>query len=453
MNFNEHYFSLHDNVQLHLNPVQSSLLRPSSERTEITDNRVSAINKTAAELLMRCDGTKTGLEILEEVCKQYKEAPSTHYVWVRDFFIQLKGMDILQEMEQPSHKKVKVSGNFDYPTPVHATVELLARCNLRCAHCYRESNPEVEDTMSYEDVMRLFSILKDNGIYTLELTGGEITIHPHFLPVLEEALNKFELVGLLTNGTRITDEMIHILLPYKEKVFFSISLDGPNAEVHEDLRRVKGAFRRTCEGIKKLADAGIRVRAAMSVYPKNMWLIEETLLLAKELGAISFSYSKVDPFGRGTNILFEKKKGKEFTEYFEYESSLIQKHKDFIALLTDDQMRLSKARTNCGAGWRSITINPFGDVRPCVLFPQGVMDLGNVFHQPFEDIFRSERALQLFRMTAPVKSETCNPNCKNKNYCNGCVLRAIEANSHYKKPCGWIEENGLASYTKHPVFV
>ncbi|MNT06364.1 Antilisterial bacteriocin subtilosin biosynthesis protein AlbA [compost metagenome] len=78
----------------------------------------------------------------------------------------------------------------------------------------------------------------------------------------------------------------------------------------------------------------------------------------------------------------------------------------------------------------------------------GIMDLGNLHHQSYKEIFDSPLAHQLLHMISPVKSTLCSSDCSQKTYCQGCALRAIEANSHSEEFCGWIEGNDLQEFTQ-----
>ena len=54
---------------------------------------------------------------------------------------------------------------------------------------------------------------------------GEPTIHPEFILFLNYAGNKFLDVKLITNATRLTDELIHTIFKNKiHQVAFSITL-------------------------------------------------------------------------------------------------------------------------------------------------------------------------------------------------------------------------------------
>lgn len=445
MEKHQRYPVLKEDTRIHLNPYKSVLACPTVKMSETTSTYKDELemNKTSAEIILMCDGTKTDKEIVHDLCERYGEDPHNHKEWIEDFFESLVKYDVLEFLPLPQKRPINVTGSFEFPTPLHAVIELLAQCNLKCAHCYRGSAPEVKDIMPYEKAIELLDLLRAKGVIGIELTGGEITIYPNFKKIFCKAVEMFNTVGLLTNGTMINDELAELFGQYKDKLIISISLDGPNGEIHDKFRGVKGAFNRTCQGIRKLAAQGIMVRVAMSVFEENKWMVEDTILLAKELGAKLFSYSYVESFGRGSQVVFTPK-SEDAEKIYEYERSIHEKYAGFVAVLTEDQMARNNQEKNCGAGWRSITINPFGDVRPCAMFPQKLMDLGNLFNQDYDEVFSSSMAKSLFAVHSPVKSDKCPSTCKSRLYCKGCVLRAIESNSRNKiGVCTWIRHNEL----------
>ena len=64
-------------------------------------------------------------------------------------------------------------------------------------------------------------------------------------------------IKLCTNGVSIDDERARRLAALPIRVI-SVSLDGPTAEVHEQLRP-PGSFARACRGVAALTGAGARV--------------------------------------------------------------------------------------------------------------------------------------------------------------------------------------------------
>jgi SynChlorMet cassette radical SAM/SPASM protein ScmF len=81
-----------------------------------------------------------------------------------------------------------------------------------------------------------------------------------------------------------------------------VSLDGENAETHEAIRGVPGCFQATLNGVRNLAETGMRPQIIMSLTRHNKGQIEGLIRLAESLGAGSVKFNLVQPTGRGEEM-------------------------------------------------------------------------------------------------------------------------------------------------------
>ncbi|MCY8512998.1 subtilosin maturase AlbA [Bacillus atrophaeus] len=410
------------------------------DNVSISDFEYLDLNKTAYELCMLMDGQKTAEQILEYQCATYNESPEDHKDWYYEMLDMLLKKQVIRLTDQPEYRRITTSGSSDFPMPLHATFELTHRCNLKCAHCYLESSPEALGTVSLEQFKKTADMLYEKGVLTCEITGGEIFVHPNANELLEYVLKKFKKVAVLTNGTLMRKESLEILKAYKQKIIVGISLDSVHSEVHDSFRGRKGSFAQTCKTIKLLSDHGIFVRVAMSVFEKNMWEIHDMAQKVRGLGAKAFSYNWVDDFGRGRDIVHPTKDAEQHRKFMEYEQNVIDEFKDLIPIIPYERKRAA----NCGAGWKSIVISPFGEVRPCALFPKE-FSLGNIFHDSYESIFDSALVHKLWKAQAPRFSEHCKKDkCPFSGYCGGCYLKGLNSNKYHRKNiCSWAKNEQL----------
>nr|WP_275592106.1 subtilosin maturase AlbA [Bacillus atrophaeus] len=375
------------------------------DNVSISDFEYLDLNKTAYELCMLMDGQKTAEQILDYQCATYNESPEDHKDRYYEMLDMLLNKQVIRLTDQPEYRRITTSGSSDFPMPLHASFELTHRCNLKCPHCYLESSPEALGTVSLEQFKKTADMLYEKGVLTCEITGGEIFVHPNANELLEYVLKKFKKVAVLTNGTLMRKESLEILKAYKQKIIVGISLDSVHSEVHDSFRGRKGSFAQTCKTIKLLSDHGIFVRVAMSVFEKNMWEIHDMAQKVRGLGAKAFSYNWVDDFGSGRDIVHPTKDAEHHRKFMEYEQNVIDEFKDLIPIISYER----KCAANCGAGWESIVISPFGEVRPCALFPKE-FSLGNIFHDSYESIFDSALVHKLWKAQAPRMIQICAGN-------------------------------------------
>jgi MoaA/NifB/PqqE/SkfB family radical SAM enzyme len=122
--------------------------------------------------------------------------------------------------------------------PLSATYQLTRECNLRCAYC---SEPPGIDTSSLE--MHKEKIDKLAGMRRIILSGGEPMDYPHFWEILDYVQDKFELIVLSTNATRIKADEAGRL---RGKVdYVDVTVDGPRYQHN----RIRGSYDAVIEGL------------------------------------------------------------------------------------------------------------------------------------------------------------------------------------------------------------
>lgn len=391
---------------------------------------------------------KTSVTILKSISKNIESCDLVKCV-LSDMRLPLKYTDVIEgfinclfEKEFLKHLKdeeKRISTIKEIYTDkeyflTHATVELTDKCNLMCKHCYMSASSKNKNFITYEDFIRICEYLVKQGVYSLELTGGEVFENPDFSKILEHALSNFTIVGLLTNGTRlIKEEVLKLLCEHKNKIVVSISIDSVVPEKHDEFRGVNGSWERSVGTIKKLVREGIRVRIASSIFEENMWEIDKLAKLSVDLGATVFSYNFIEDFGRGKNFNKTNSLQKD-DKYVLYIRDIIEKYKNIIQVVEKESYERSG---NCGAGTASIAINAKMDIRPCVLAPMS-FNIGNI-HE--ELVFKDDILKKLLNLKSPSIENGCDKNCSYLYKCRGCFVRALNVNNENKTLCEWIRSN------------
>jgi MoaA/NifB/PqqE/SkfB family radical SAM enzyme len=134
--------------------------------------------------------------------------------------------------------------------------ELTNHCNLKCVHCYLADDPRRELTTL--EIKGIIDQLFDLGCMFITLTGGEPLLRRDFAEIYAYAHDKGFILGVYTNGTRITPAIIEMFLkrpPHKVE----ITLNGITPETFEKVTAIKGSFEQCMDGIEQLHQAGIRL--------------------------------------------------------------------------------------------------------------------------------------------------------------------------------------------------
>jgi len=447
------YPSVDKHVVLHLTPAGATVSGRLLAGEEITHRvrpiPVATINTTAREVLRRCNGKMALRGIVQQMLENCNAAdsenePEQMLNGVLEFVQQALQYGILELRRIPAEQPIRITGSTEYFVPPHVSVELTSGCNLQCVYCYRDSGPHAAMFLPGEQLMDILEELIQNGLRSVELTGGEPLLHPQFKAILDFCVKQLDRVALLTNGTLIDEETAKQLWLHKETVLVQVDLDGSAPNLHDALRGVPGAFERTKHAIELLAEHDVSTRVAMNVTKHNLNDIENTLLLAKRLGATWFSFAPVLDFGRARNIdtAFS-------VEQIEYVSHLSQRmheeHGSFFNSLRSDVFRSEFSNLgNCGAGYRTAALGPTGEVRPCPILPEQYLMIGDLTKQSVSEVFSNPIVAKLHELEWPSE-EICGE-CKYTLYCRYCHTRGIVTQAKLESPCEWIRANELEEW-------
>ena len=409
---------LHPSIEIHVNPQGGMLL---------LGGRLLSLTTQETLFLRACDGTHrlrdTVPDAWVEECGDLKFLA---------FVSHALNSGYLSLADQPSHCPPPLTGSTTAYIPLHLSVELTAACNLRCHHCYRESDFTQLGYMPTNTLLTTLDRLAAAGVRAVELTGGEPLLHHNFVDILEFCGERFRLTGVLTNGTILSEDIVRKLTSLGDRVLVGVSLDGPTAAVHNMRRGTSDAFQRSAANIARLAESGVVVRVAMCVDSENFADIENTLLLARSLGAAGFAYSAVLPFGRGRTCAGQHGSldGK---HAFEVEKSLRDKYAGFLSVLTSEELSALE-KGNCGAGWRTYVMDPHGAVRPCPMFGPTDLTIGNLLEESIEEVFGHPVTAALAEMPSP-NADICDA-CSRRHFCAHCGLRGF-IGSQEGDECEW----------------
>lgn len=137
---------------------------------------------------------------------------------------------------------------------IKAQVELTNRCNLHCRHCYTDpyNTPEsIRRELTVEAWLALLRSMRDIGVVWLNLTGGDIFMHPHFFTIYEAAHRHGFLVQLYTNGTLFTRAIVQ-RLERMPPFTLDVSVHTVDEGRFDWFTQVPGSFRAFIRGMELL---------------------------------------------------------------------------------------------------------------------------------------------------------------------------------------------------------
>jgi radical SAM protein with 4Fe4S-binding SPASM domain len=180
-----------------------------------------------------------------------------------------------------------------------ALIQVTERCNLHCAHCFVSSTHKGNDMDAADVREKVIPRLRRARVERVTLTGGEPFVHPQLLQICADSVNAGLSVGICTNGTGVTDELISELKKLR-KVHVNVSFDGFRPESHGRFRGDEPSFFDTVDAARRLGAAGL-LQGVLST-PNALTVPGEYVNLARfavEAGADYLLMNPLSAFGRG----------------------------------------------------------------------------------------------------------------------------------------------------------
>lgn len=305
-------------------------------------------------------------------------------------------------------------------------VELTNRCNLKCKHCYNDSNNGKCVDLPVEAVKNMLIYTKKCGLESVALSGGEALLYPNINEILQFCKDIELDVFLLTNGTYFDDERYtKILFEFLPEI--QVSLDGPDAGSNDKIRGA-GSFEHAISFIKYLKK---------SKYPKrvtvNTVLTEHTLSnygdmvrLCNELDVDELTYSFITMAGRAKQNNLQIN-GDYFYSVVKDINTNIKPNKQNNCQGVGINHICSLTSVNDGVIKLQPKVTCSGDVFPCQMHHKPEYIIGNVNNSTLVEVLNGKEARQFLALMYLRKNymEECN-RCMFKNFCGrGCMAKSV----------------------------
>jgi|ERR1035437_751858 MoaA/NifB/PqqE/SkfB family radical SAM enzyme len=164
-------------------------------------------------------------------------------------------------------------------------VKILDYCEMKCAMCGQLSQEDRRKVLPLSALEELFknNPLKIERVY---IWGGEPLLHPQIVEIIRFFKAQNALVAMNTNAYALSRNLTEIIESGLDRIIFSI--DGSNAETHDQIRGMPGSYQRIMDAISALNgyscnDFSIpKIRINFVVLPTNYTQIIEFLAWARQ---------------------------------------------------------------------------------------------------------------------------------------------------------------------------
>jgi len=173
-------------------------------------------------------------------------------------------------------------------------------CNEKCGFCVVGSPLAKTDSVEYADLVRFLVSNIDSGFESVNLHGGEPTILPRLLDLLDTIrMLGYPEVQIQTNARRLKDKDFVRALADRGVTVCVVSMHGADALTQDSLTQTPGGFAETVQGIRNAVEAGITVQTNTVLTTMNMIRLGRITRLVRDLGVQWINISNLHPVGSG----------------------------------------------------------------------------------------------------------------------------------------------------------
>lgn len=174
-------------------------------------------------------------------------------------------IDIIEEFDDSEGSAVwpDINELFSFPRHIdYAWIELTNQCNLRCTHCYNESEQRIKKCLTYEDFVHVVDELVRFGIKAVQLIGGEpfLIKEDVLFNMLDYASRSFNEFEIFFNGTLTSKEHLERIKREYPNCKIAMSLHSFIKEEHEKITQVKGSYEKSVATLRNLQELEIPFR-------------------------------------------------------------------------------------------------------------------------------------------------------------------------------------------------
>jgi radical SAM protein with 4Fe4S-binding SPASM domain len=282
-----------------------------------------------------------------------------------------------------------------------AMIELTYRCNLDCFLCYNDTSLKGLP-LTCKEYLDLLADLAGMGVMDLTFSGGEPLVHPDFFTLGARARQLGFVVRIKSNGHALGRSLSRRLKAEVDPFQLDISLHGATAAVHDRQTRVPGSFERLVDNLGAAKDAGLRFQLRVPLTAWNEHQVDRMFVLADRLQVKIVFDTQLSPRDNGDASPLSLSPSAAGIEHLR---RLIRSRGEALEGRSDSDgpypqengdtaAGLQPSRKHCAAGSSHLTIDPMGNVYPCV---QWRRRLGSLHRQRIGEIWAHSSELPEIR--------------------------------------------------------
>ena len=141
-------------------------------------------------------------------------------------------------------------------------ISITDRCNMRCVYCMPNGNTEwfeQNNILTYDEIVKLATILARLGIEKIRVTGGEPLVRPKVEDLIKTLSNIDEIkaISMTTNGLLLRDKVMQLRDAGLSSI--NVSLDTFKEDRFKAITGIRG-LGKVMNAIRVADDAGLKIK-------------------------------------------------------------------------------------------------------------------------------------------------------------------------------------------------
>jgi len=259
---------------------------------------------------------------------------------------------------------------FSDSIPLSCQFEITYRCNHLCSFCY--NSPTGSRELTTPQIFEGLRKIADFGLLYVTLTGGEAMCHRDFYDIAAEVRRVGLALRIYTNGYLLADPEKVLRIKEFTPMEVEVSVHGAKPETHDALTRIKGSYEKTWKAVENLLAEDMKVNLKCPITRLNQDELFEVRDKAERLGLRVTFDAVITPKDDGNKDPLALRPDSEFLEkywgewYTELHHGKLPPRANHCA---------SDKNANCGTGRSGFTVDPYGNIFPCVALRRKVANI------------------------------------------------------------------------------
>lgn len=353
----------------------------------------------------------------------------------------------------PASRHGASRANLDFDSaPFIAIWETTQACDLACKHCRADAQPLRDPReLTTAEAKALMDRLREFGPIVFVFSGGDCFKRPDIVELVKYGADLGLRMGITPATTSLATKELLQQLKDVGLTRVAISLDGSNAEIHDEFRQVKGSFDNGLRILREAQEVGLTTQVNTVIRKANIADMDAMTSLMTGLGVVFWEVFFLVPMGRAKpedvasadefeavfHQLYDLSRAAPFdikaTAAPQYSRVVMQRKREEVrAGTSDEDVRdtmtrgmhysqldgIGRARNvNDGDGF--VFISHTGDVMPSGFLP---IPCGNIRDADVIDIYRTSPVFKELRDRSLLKGK-CGV-CGYRSACGGSRARA-----------------------------